>query len=389
MIKETGKLYYTNTYLKTFTAVVQKCDKYEEHYLVVLNKTLFYPEGGGQPSDIGVLNTVNVLDVQEKNGVIIHKTDKPLEVGSKVTGGINWSHRFSLMQQHTGEHIVSGIVHRLFKLDNIGFHMGDTAITVDFNGELSKDNLNVVEMLANRAVYQNIQLKIWYPTAQELKKLDYRSKKELNGNVRIVEIPGFDSCACCGTHVIKTGEIGTIKILSSQRYKGGTRITMLSGDKALLDYQEKSNVSDKISSMLSAKPNEISEAVVHLLEENKVLKQQLSTLKNYILETKAKSLKDGTNNVCRFEDNLTPTDLRRYCLMLGEKCSGVSAVFSGDDNTGYKYAIASKKTDVRIISKEINYKFRGRGGGSSKLVQGTIKGVNKEINNYIRSLINL
>jgi alanyl-tRNA synthetase len=352
----------------------------------VLDRTSFYPEGGGQPSDIGVLNTVNVLEVQEKNGTIIHTTDKPLTVKSNVTGGVNWVRRFSLMQQHTGEHIVSGIIHRLFKLDNVGFHMGDTAITVDFNGELSKDNLKVVEMLANQAVYKNIKLKIWYPTSLQLKQINYRSKKELEGEVRIVTIPGYDTCACCGTHVDKTGEIGIIKILSSQRYKGGTRITMLCGDSAASDYYERVEISNKISSLLSAKPNEIASAVEHLLEENKLLKQQNSSMKNLVLESKAENITEGTKNVCVFEEDLEPNDLRRYCLMLSERCSGFAAVFSGNNEAGYKYAIASENVDVREYSKKINAKFNGRGGGKQNLVQGSVKCRRNLLDDYIKTL---
>ena len=386
MNQKTEKLYYIDTYKKTFIAKVLECYKVGKKYSVVLNRTSFYPEGGGQPSDIGVLNTVNVLDVQEKNGTIIHTTDKPLTVGSNVTGGINWVRRFSLMQQHTGEHIVSGIVHRLFKLDNVGFHMGDTAITVDFNGELSKGNLKVVEMLANQAVYKNIKLKIWYPTSEQLKQLNYRSKKELEGEVRIVTIPGYDTCACCGTHVNKTGEIGIIKILSSQRYKGGTRITMLCGDSAASDYYDRVEISSEISSLLSAKPNEIASAVEHLLEENKLLKQQNYSMKNLILESKAENIIEGTKNVCVFEEDLEPNDLRRYCLMLSERCSGFAAVFSGNDEIGYKYAIASANVDVRDYSKDINSKFNGRGGGTQKLVQGSVKCRRNPLDNYVKTL---
>jgi alanyl-tRNA synthetase len=386
MNQKTEKLYYIDTYKKTFTAKVLECDRAGKKYSVVLDRTSFYPEGGGQPSDIGVLNTVNVLEVQEKNGTIIHTTDKPLTVKSNVTGGVNWVRRFSLMQQHTGEHIVSGIIHRLFKLDNVGFHMGDTAITVDFNGELSKDNLKVVEMLANQAVYKNIKLKIWYPTSLQLKQINYRSKKELEGEVRIVTIPGYDTCACCGTHVNRTGEIGIIKILSSQRYKGGTRITMLCGDSAASDYYERVEISNKISSLLSAKPNEIASAVEHLLEENKLLKQQNSSMKNLVLESKAENITEGTKNVCVFEEDLEPNDLRRYCLMLSERCSGFAAVFSGNDEIGYKYAIASENVDVRDYSKDINSKFNGRGGGKQKLVQGSVKCRRNLLDNYVRNL---
>ncbi|HEX3040209.1 MAG TPA: alanyl-tRNA editing protein, partial [Caproiciproducens sp.] len=254
---ETEKLFYEDSYLRTFTAKVLECSKQDEHYAVVLNRTAFFPEGGGQPADIGVLNTVNVLDVQEHEGKIVHTTDRPLPVGMSVTGGINWPHRFDLMQQHSGEHIVSGIVHRLFGLENVGFHMGAKAVTVDFNGEISEDGLVLVESLSNTAIYRNLPIFAEYPSPEKLDSLEYRCKKELSGKIRIVTVPEYDVCACCGTHVARTGEVGAIKLLSSQRYKGGTRVTLMIGGRALADYNEKAQSVNAVSVLLSAKPEEI------------------------------------------------------------------------------------------------------------------------------------
>ena len=385
MNQGTEKLYYKNTYLRTFTAKVLSCDKQGDRYGVVLDRTLFYPEGGGQPADIGVLNTVNVLDVHEHDGRIVHTTDRPLEEGAAVTGGINWPHRFSLMQQHSGEHIVSGIVHRLFGLDNVGFHMGSKAVTVDFNGELNPDNLALVEMLANEAVYQNAAIEVSYPSGQELSELAYRSKKELSGEVRIVTVPGCDVCACCGTHVAKTGEIGIIKLISSQRYKGGTRVGLLCGKKAVDDYTEKGNSVAAVSVLLSAKPDQIENAVEHLLEENNALKQQLASLKNQIFTSRCASIQEGAKNICLFEPDLEPADLRAFCLLLCSRCSGIAAVFSGDDTAGYQYALASAKEDIRVCGKELNQAFSGRGGGSRELVQGTVFGAQDDIRLFIEN----
>ncbi len=377
------KLYYEDTYLKSFSAIVLECSQEGESYAVVLNRTAFYPEGGGQPADIGVLNTVNVLDVHEQDGKIIHTTDRPLPVGKSVTGGIHWPHRLELMQQHSGEHIVSGIVHRLFGLDNVGFHMGSKSVTVDFNGELSDDNIQLVETLANEAVYRNIPIQVSYPSPEELKQLDYRSKKELTGQIRIVTIPGYDVCACCGTHVARTGEIGAIRLLSAQKYKGGTRVSLLCGSKALTDSREKAQSVTSVSVLLSAKPEEISGAVEHLLDENNALKQELMILRNQIFDSKAASVAVGTKNLCVFEPNLTPNDLRNFCLLLCPKCSGTVAVFSGDDETGYKYAIGSANEDVRPLGKELNQAFQARGGGSKELVQGSMKAKQDELKQYL------
>lgn len=386
MERETEKLFYQNTYLRTFTAKVVGCEKQDKNYHIVLDRTAFYPEGGGQPADTGVINTVNVLDVHEKGGVIVHKTDKPLPVGAAVTCGINWPRRFSLMQQHSGEHIVSGIVHRFYKLDNVGFHMGAKAITVDFNGELGESDLSLVERLANEAVYRNIGIKTEYPSAEELEILNYRSKKELSGKVRIVTIPGYDVCACCGTHVARTGEIGVIKILSAQRYKGGTRVSMLCGGRAVADYAEKEKSVGAVSVLLSAKPEEIGQAVERVLEENAALKQQLTEIRNQMFEKRAESVQEGTKNLCLFEKDLAPNDLRTFCLLLCARCTGIAAVFSGDDTQGYKYAVGSANEDVRACGKEFNKAFNGRGGGSKELVQGTVKGSQKQICQFFENM---
>lgn len=379
---ETEKLYYENSYLRTFTAKVLVCEEQDGNYAIVLNRTAFFPEGGGQPADIGVLNTVNVLDVQEHEGKIVHITDRPLPVGATITGGINWPHRFDLMQQHSGEHIVSGIVHRLFGLDNVGFHMGAKAVTVDFNGELSEDGIALVEYLSNMAVSRNLPISAEYPSPEKLNSLEYRCKKELSGRIRIVTVPEYDLCACCGTHVSRTGEIGAIKLLSSQRYKGGTRVTLMIGSRALADYNEKAQSVNAVSVLLSAKPEEILPAVQRLLAENNALKQQMNSLQEQIMEAKVSALDKDAKNVCLFEDNLGANELRKFCLLLSEKCSGVAAVFSGSGQAGYKYALASANEDVRPIGKKLNQKFSGRGGGSKELVQGSLTAAQEELEQF-------
>lgn len=379
----TEKLYYENSYMKSFAAKVTECSKQGEQYAVVLNRTAFFPEGGGQPADIGVLNTVNVFDVQEHGDKIIHTTDSPFPVGASVMGGIHWPHRFELMQQHSGEHIVSGIIHRLFGLDNVGFHMGAKSVTVDFNGELGEEDLRMVEYLANEAVYRNLHIEVSYPSDQELAVLNYRSKKELSGVIRIVTIPGYDICACCGTHVARTGEIGIIRLISAQRYKGGTRVGLLCGSKALADSKEKAQSVNAISVLLSAKPEEVFNSVEHLLSENNTLKQEIIMLHERIFEAKVASVPNGTKNICLFETGLTPNDLRKFCLLLCAHCSGTAIVFSGDEKTGYKYALGSTGEDVRPLCKELNQAFSGRGGGSKELVQGSVKGYQKDLERFL------
>lgn len=379
MKRETEKLYDLNPKLRTFQAHVLECVPKNDRFSIILDRTAFYPEGGGQPSDRGVLNFANILDVQEKEGVIYHISDRPVEVGTLVTGGIHWPRRFALMQQHTGEHIVSGLAHRLFGLDNVGFHMGEQFLTVDLNGTLSPNDLELIERLANEAVWKNVSVKVWYPSAEELDRIPYRSKKKLTGKVRIVEIPGFDICACCGTHVTHTGEIGAIKLLSSQRYKGGTRLTMTCGAQALRNFSEKLTSVSAVSALLSAKPTEIQQATEHMLKENSDLKRRVSELQSEVFRLKASAVPKGSGKILVFEENLTPDEIRKFALILSEHCSAAAAVLSGSDTQGYRYAVVDAAQDVRPIAKELSSAFSGRGGGPKELVQGSVQGKQKDL----------
>lgn len=379
----TEKLYDGDTYRRTFAARVLKCEPKENCWLIVLDRTAFYPEGGGQPADTGVLNLVNVLDVQERGDEIIHTTDRPLPVGFAVTGGVNWARRFRLMQQHTGEHIVSGVAHRLFGVDNVGFHMSERFLTVDWNGRLEADQLRLIERLANEAVYRNVPVKTEYPSPEKLEALSYRSKKKLTGAVRIVTVEGYDVCACCGTHVARTGEIGAVKLLGWQNYKGGTRITMACGAQAMEDYGEKQENVSAVSALLSAKPEEIAAAAERLLQENADLKRNLAEARAVMLEQKAAGCPENSGNLCVFEDGLSPDDLRRYVLLLAKRCGGTAGAFSGEEGS-WRYALACAGSDVRPFCKRMNAAFQGRGGGSAELAQGSLKGGSEEIRSFFQ-----
>ena len=380
---KTRTLFYEDNYQTTFIATVLDCQESKNGFLVVLDQTLFYPEGGGQPADIGFVNEAEVFDVHEKEGVITHHTDKPLPVGTIVQGEIDWAHRFPLMQHHTGEHIVSGIIHRLFGYDNVGFHMGKENVTFDINGELSEEQLRLVERLANEALYRNIQIKTYFPNEEELAALPYRSKKALSGNVRIVEIPMQDTCACCGLHCAYSAEVGIVQFLQAQRYKGGMRISMLCGGKAVRDYAQKNKDIYEISAFLSVKPNEVKDAVKKLMEEKALLKLQWVQYKTELFQLKAEQIPPNTAWLCLFEKDLQPMDLQRYCTLLCERANLV-AVFSAESEGVYKYALARKGMDAREYGKELNAAFGGRGGGKAELVQGTILGAEDEIREFFR-----
>ena len=285
------KMYYK----KEFTAKVLECRESKKGYEIILNQTAFYPEGGGQPSDTGILGGINVKEVHEKDGELVHYTDGPLEVGMDVIGKINWGRRFDLMQQHSGEHIVSGLVHEAFGYDNVGFHMGSDVITIDFSGMLDEEQMAEIEAKANQIIWENQEVEIFYPTEQELKNLDYRSKKELSGWVRIVRFPGADTCACCGTHVTRTGEIGMVKLLSVVKFREGVRMEMLSG-KRVLDYLNMINEQNRqISVKLSAKMDKTASAVARLQDENFALKGRVHALEEEFIVGEAAKWKEKEN----------------------------------------------------------------------------------------------
>lgn len=385
----TEKLFYEDSHLKQFTAVVQECLKSGDRYQVVLNRTAFFPEGGGQYADTGMLEAVHVLDVQEKDGTIYHLTDGELILGTEVTGRIDWEERFMKMQQHTGEHIVSGLVHARFGYRNVGFHLGTTDCTMDFNGEIKKEELLEIELEANKAVIQNLDVIVTYPSVEELESLEYRSKIEIEGQVRIVTIPGYDVCACCAPHVSKTGEIGQIKLTNVQRYKGGVRVTMLCGFRALADYNRKLQAARQISAALCAKEDETAEAVVHLQEECAQWKQRVLNLQKDLLSYKAKEVDDTEDAVCLFEPELegeAPRFLMNQVLDAGH---GVCAVFSGGKDENYRYVIGSRQLDLRKLVKELNMEFQGRGGGKPEMVQGSLHGKQDELRVWMKEKVRI
>ena len=375
----TEKLFYQDSHRTEFTAKVISCEEAKDGYRVVLAQTVFFPEGGGQYADTGMLGDTEVTDVHEKDDVIYHTTKAPLEAGSEVNGKINWDERFEKMQQHTGEHIVSGIVHERFGYNNVGFHLGSDYCTMDFDGPISKEQLKEIEAAANEAVYQDLEIRILYPAKDELKDLDYRSKIEIEGQVRIVEIPGYDVCACCAPHVKTTGEIGVIKLVSMVNYKGGERITMLCGRRAMRDYEKKDSMTKEISALLCAKEYEVAEAVVRLKDEQNRMKSQLAEMQQKLLEYRVAEIAVDQKIVTVFDSTLSGNLPREMMNKLLDKGAEICAVFAGTDEEGYRYVIGSRSEDVRPLSKMLNTTFQGRGGGKPEMVQGSVKGTRTEI----------
>ncbi len=375
----TEKLFYVDSHMETFSAVVIACEKVGDYYEAVLDRTAFFPEGGGQYADTGVIDGVRVFDAQERQGIVYHKMEAPLTIGKNVEGTIDWEERFSKMQQHSGEHIVSGLVHKKYGYNNVGFHMGKDAITMDFNGIIPKEDLKEIERRANEIVASNIDIEILYPSKEELQTMQYRSKIEIEGQVRIVVIPDCDTCACCAPHMSKTGEIGIVKLTGIQNYKGGVRVSMLCGFRALEDYEQKSENVKKISVLLSAKENEVAEEVARVKDEMQNQKMRIVELEKALLMYKVKEIPEGQKLAVMFESELTGNAPRELTNMLLQRNVVVGAVFAGNEKDGYRYVIGSKAVDTRVLAKKLNEKFHGRGGGKPEMVQGSLCGNEMEI----------
>lgn len=401
MIEKTIKLYDENSCLSEFSARVLSCreiasSKENKVYEAILDATAFFPEGGGQACDTGCLNGIEVIDVQEKEEVIYHTLTAPVTEGLTVKGEINHIRRFDFMQQHTGEHILSGLVHKHFGYDNVGFHLGTDMVTIDFSGALKEEDLRAMEELANAAVFQNIPVTAYYPTDEVLRSLNYRSKKELSGAVRIVTIEGIDTCACCAPHVKFTGEVGLIKIVSFQSYKGGTRLEILCGGRALKDYNRKEKNVQNISVLLSAKIYETDEAVKRLKDEKSALEGKLSALSLKLISYKAASVPAGAKSYAVFDNEIEDNQLRNYANLLKERRDGIIGIFiPAEKDTDiakdsalkqeYRYILCSKNADIRPLGVELNKAFNGRGGGSKEMVQGSITGSKDEIAGFIEN----
>ena len=364
MIK--NSLYYKDGYLKECEAVVKECIEEDKKIKIILDNTAFYPEGGGQPSDTGFIDNVRVLKVEEKENEIYHIVDKKINVGKKVFCKINFEERFQNMQNHTAEHIVSGIICKKYNTSNVGFHIGKDFVTLDFKITLSEKQLREIESMANNAIYENIEVISKIYTPEEIKSINYRSKIELKEEVRLVKINKYDICACCGVHVKRTGEIGIIKLLKSEKYKSGIRIYMLTGKQALENYNMVYNQISKISSVLSLKLDEVEEGVSNLIKEIEKLKKDKNNLTDILFENEINNM-ETKENIILIKNDLNMKDMKKYCLKLKKKttkiagiiCNGRFLIMSDNVNLKEKFEVLKENLDIK-------------GGGNALLIQGQI-----------------
>lgn len=389
-IAKTVRLYDQDAYATEFEAEVLACEEVEKKekkvYQVWLDQTLFFPEEGGQSPDMGTIDGIKVLDVQIKDEVITHTLAAPLAVGTMVKGVVDWKHRFYNMQQHSGEHIFSGIVHNRFGYDNVGFHLSDSIVTMDFNGVITAEDIEEIETEVNQAIIENIPVEVSYPTKEELKVLEYRSKIEIEGQVRIVTIPGYDVCACCAPHVRRTGEIGMLKVMNVQSYKGGVRISILCGFRALEAFRQKADIITELMAQFSTNQEALVENVTKLKNTNQTMKNQLASAKQELMEYKVAAIPEDSENAILFESDLDTPVVRNVVNGLVEKFTGICAVFVGNDESGYQFIIGSKNKDCRQIAAALREKLSARGGGSDKMIQGSVAASQLQIEELLATL---
>ena len=373
----TRKLYYEDPHLQHFSARVVNCRETEKGFLVTLDATAFYPEGGGQACDLGTLGAARVLDVQEQSEEVLHLCDKPLAEGETVEGVLDWQRRFDLMQQHSGEHIVSGLVHSLLGHHNVGFHVGSDRMEIDFDGPISAEMLALIETRANEAVWLDLPINCWYPSPEELLHTFYRTKKALPWPVRIVQIPLYDSCACCGVHVKRTGEIGLIKILSCVKFHQGVRIELCCGNRALRLLQNVFEQNRQVSQAFSAKILETGAAAQKINETLAAVKYRATAFRTRLFAAIAQDYA-GQSRVLHFEDALDGGELRELATAISGHCDGLIAAFSGSDADGYSYCLTGRE-DLRQLNKKMTEALNGRGGGKPNFQQGSLKATRQQI----------
>ena len=367
---KTIKLYELDGMLFAFLANIIEAKESESGYEIILDQTAFFPEGGGQTSDTGYIGNARVKDVQIVAGEIVHFVDT-LPEATEVECKLDADERFRKMQNHLGEHLLCGAIHKLYGYENVGFHLGADYMTFDISGPMTPEQIRKAEILANRAVAENTPVRCYYP--EDISSLEYRAKSEKLESVseiRIVEVEGFDRCACCAPHLDEAGKVGLIKIVDAMKYKGGMRFSALCGFDALADYDNRLTEIRKVSALLSAKPTEIAAAVQSKLDEIGELKKSLGAMKRELNALKLNALAQTDENICVFDDSMDGNTLREFATGGMKKTSAVFAAFSGSDESGYQFVIASENIKLKSLIPTYKNVLGGKCGGSDKMLFG-------------------
>ena len=382
-MSEFQEYYYSHPYARELDTVVVSCHACKDGYEIVLQDTIFYPEGGGQPCDKGTIQDITVLDVQRKEDKIVHILKQPLPLGEKVHCVINWEHRYDLMQNHTGEHIFSGLVKKLYGYSNVGFRMGEY-ICADFQGDLTQGMIQEVERQVNQAIWDNLSVQEIFCSPHETAKYEYRSKIAIEGTTRIISVAGYDMCACCGMHVSHTGEIGICKVVNFEKTGNKTRVFLLSGRKAFVYLNHIQQENSKISKLLSAKPLELSSAVSDLGQRYLELQKSYRQLSTEIMLKDAKQIPmyDTILYTALLADYEAMRVFCNHCIK-----KGISTVMViAKNEVGYAYVIMSRTIDLLSIRAAFNLRINAKGGGNDEMMQGSCTATPTEISHAFGTL---
>lgn len=385
------KLYEKQSYLKENRTVVLQCFRDKNDIFVALKESIFFPEEGGQYADKGWIsygeNKVRLLDGQIKNGEIFYLVEEEIPEGTEVFCELDWEMRYMRMQQHTGEHILTGTIHRYFGFNNVGFHLSDDApVTLDLDGVLTVEQAMEMETLANLVIYQNLPVEDSYPSKEALASITYRSKIEIEGQVRLITIPGVDICACCAPHTARTGEVGLIKIVSMQNYKGGTRLNILCGMRALVHYREQLALMSSLANSLSTRPEQVAAIVNSQKEEILMLRHQVSQMAERALLGDIDRLPDCANACVFTSKDTSAVAIKNAFNAMAKRFGGYVGVFAGDDENGYRYNAGSGILDSRVLAGFMREKLAAKGGGSREMIQGKTLAKRAEIEAFFEQL---
>lgn len=373
----TERLYNDNPYLKEFDAMVIETIPFEGKYGIVLDRTAFYPEGGGQPFDTGYLNDSRVLQVIEKNGEILHIVDNPLQ-SKEVKGLVDWSRRFDHMQQHTGQHILSACFEKLFGGSTDSFHLGKDIVSIEINiDSFSEKDAEQVENMANDIIYRNLPVKARIVSEEELKDMPLRKKPTVSENIRIMEIKEFDYSPCGGTHVSTTGEVGIIKIKSWEKCKGGHRFIFLCGYRALRDYGLQNSIIKSVGEKLSVRDHEITDAVSKLLYNCKAVEKKLSAATQELMKFEAERilrecpLIGSIKLVRKIIDGGNINDARLLAQHLVKEPGTIALLACRNENAQVIFARSEDvDMDMNNLLKAVFPIIDGKGGGNARMAQG-------------------
>lgn len=384
------QLYDKDPYLKSvettvnFSKKLAKEDASGANYVINTKETIFYPEGGGQPGDTGVFiledgSEIKVLDTRygfiedDDTPYILHYTNKPLDANTKIVEKINWKRRFTHMQQHSTEHILSGLVYKKYDYLNVGFHLGREYTTIDFSGPVSYEQMQEIVRAANQLIYKNTKVTAKVFTPEEAQDIKYRSKVEIDNLIRLVKIEGADICACCGTHVKHTGEIGLIICTDVESYKGGSRITFYAGTRAFNYIRKQQEILNNLVTHLSSPQEELDKAVSNLESNISDLETTIESTANYLWDKKISEL-DSSSLIYIKAKVFTPKIVKRLFKTLDADLDKSLLVLM-DQKENFTFYLFEPEEEYKSdtgIFKQLQADYAARGGGSYTMTQGQI-----------------